>query len=296
MIVIESLRKSYRDIKAVDGVSFQIEQGEIFGLLGPNGAGKTTTVNMLAGLIAPDAGQILIRGEPYHCQYPIRKEIGIVPQSLSFYERLTAQENLAFWGRLYGLRGKSLKEQVAWALDFVGLSDRANQIVADYSGGMERRLNLACALLHRPSILFMDEPTVGVDPQSRNFIFGHIEKLQAQGCTILYTTHYMEEAQRLCHRVAIMAQGKILALAPVADLIKQYGGKSVIEMELKQLPADITKLPGQLHDKTLSIETDNPLAVLPNLLQAKLDYLDLKIKQPNLETVFLNLTGRRLQD
>jgi len=211
MIKVENLRKSYGKITAVDEISFSIEVGEVFGLLGPNGAGKTTTINMIVGVLKPDSGTININGEADPTKANIRLQIGNSPQAIALYDGLTAQENLEFLGRLYRLSGKKLKERVEWALEFAGLTERRNSKVATFSGGMKRRLNMAGALVHDPPVLLFDEPTVGVDPQSRNMIFDSIERLKKQGRTIVYTTHYMEEAQRLCDRVAILDYGKILA-------------------------------------------------------------------------------------
>jgi ABC-2 type transport system ATP-binding protein len=296
MITAENLRKRYDDVTAVDGISFEISPGEVFGLLGPNGAGKTTTLNMLVGALKPDAGNIAINGVADPTRPEVRREIGYAPQALAIYDKLTAVENLAFFGKLYGLSGRQLKERVDWALDFVGLRDRQKGSAGTFSGGMKRRLNLAAAVIHDPPVLFLDEPTVGVDPQSRNLIFDSIEDLKRQGKTIIYTTHYMEEAQRLCHRVAIMDHGKILALDAVDTLIREHGGASVIEAELEQVPGDTTKLPGTLDGRRLRIVTARPLEELAGLSRFSLQLAELRIDRPNLETVFLNLTGRSLRD
>ena len=213
VIEIERLVKRYHERTVIQGLSLSIMEGEIFGLLGPNGAGKSTTISILAGLIMPDEGTVIISGfdSSRHVD-SIRPLIGFVPQELALYPTLSAKDNLLFFGQIYGLRRDLLKERVAWALDLVRLGDRANDPVKTFSGGMQRRLNIAVGLIDKPNILFLDEPTVGVDPQSRNFIFEHVEHLKAGGMTILYTTHYMEEAERLCDRVAIVDEGKVLAL------------------------------------------------------------------------------------
>jgi ABC-2 type transport system ATP-binding protein len=226
----------------------------------------------------------------------VRRQIGIAPQAQALYADLTGEENLAFFARLYGLAGARLAERVAWALEFSGLADRRRHAVRTYSGGMQRRLNLAVALVHDPPVLFLDEPTVGVDPQSRNHIFDSIEALKKQGRTILYTTHYMEEAQRLCDRVAIMDHGKILALDTVTGLIDAHGGRSVIRAELESVPADRSALPGRLEGATLVIETPKPLEEVARLAERGLKLTTLHVTRPNLETVFLELTGRSLRD
>lgn len=296
LIRVKELRKAFGQIKAVDGISFEIHRGETFGLLGPNGAGKTTTINLLVGFLKPDSGTVEL-GESQDPTHPdARKQIGAAPQALSLYDSLTGEENLAFWGRLYGLSGSALSERVQWSLGFSGLAERRRHRVSTYSGGMKRRLNLACALLHEPPLLLLDEPTVGVDPQSRNLIFENIELLKNEGRTILYTTHYMEEAQRLCDRVAIMDHGKILAMDTVDRLIEQHGGVSVVEVELEALPAERSKLPGELEGNQLRVETDRPLETVAELAESGLKFLKLKVDRADLETVFLNLTGRRLRD
>jgi ABC-2 type transport system ATP-binding protein len=296
MIEVRDLRKSYGSLRAVDGVSFDLHPGETFGLLGPNGAGKTTTIHLMVGVLKPDAGSVRINGGADPTRPDVRRQIGIAPQAQALYADLTGEENLAFFARLYGLAGARLAERVAWALEFSGLADRRKHAVRTYSGGMQRRLNLAVALVHDPPVLFLDEPTVGVDPQSRNHIFDSIEALKKQGRTILYTTHYMEEAQRLCDRVAIMDRGKILALDTVSGLIDAHGGRSVIRAELESVPADTSALPGRLEGATLVIETPKPLEEVARLAERGLKLTTLHVTRPNLETVFLELTGRSLRD
>ena len=266
---------------AVDDLSLEIERGEVFGLLGPNGAGKTTTVNMAVGLLEPDAGSIKLdeSGQPTHPD--VRAKIGVAPQTLALYEDLSGEENLAFFGKIQGLTGKRLKDRIAWCLDFVDLAERRRDRVKTYSGGMQRRLNLAIALIHDPPLLLLDEPTVGVDPQSRNAIFEKIEVMRKEGRTVVYTTHYMEEAQRLCDRVGILDHGKLLALDTVQGLIDVHGGKSIVVAERA--------------DGDLRIETDDPMAELARL-QDEGDLLRFRVEGPDLEGVFLNLTGRHLRD
>jgi ABC-2 type transport system ATP-binding protein len=220
---VRELRKSFGAVQAVDGLSFDVKPGECFGLLGPNGAGKTTTIHMIVGALHPDSGEVRILGDKDPTRPSVRSKLGVAPQSLALYQDLTGEENLAFFGKLYRLSGPRLRERVEMALEFAGLTSRRKDRISAYSGGMQRRLNLVCGLLHEPPVLLMDEPTVGVDPQSRNLIFENIEALKRLGRTILYTTHYMEEAERLCDRVAIMDQGKILALDTVGALLRTHG-------------------------------------------------------------------------
>ncbi len=296
MIEVHGLRKAYGSVVAVDGVSFAVQPGETFGLLGPNGAGKTTTIHMLVGALRPDAGTISLNGATDPTRPEVRQQLGIAPQALAIYEQLTAEENLAFFGKLYALEGPRLKERVEWALEFAGLKDRRRDRIGAYSGGMKRRINLACALIHQPKVVFLDEPSAGVDPQSRNHLMESIEVLAKQGITILYTTHYMEEAQRLCNRVAIMDHGKTLALDTVEGLIKAHGGQAVVEAELERPPADPSQLPGRLEGLSLRFETTHPLEEVARLSAAGIKFVRLKVDQPDLESVFLNLTGRRLRD
>jgi len=219
-----NVRKAFGNIVAVDGLSLSVRKGEVFGLLGPNGAGKSTSVSLSVGLLTPDAGSVTIDGHGNPADPEVRRRIGVAPQALSLYERLTAEENLRFFGEVYGLSGAQLDERVKWCLDFVTLADRKSDFVEGYSGGMKRRLNLAAALMHDPELLLLDEPTVGVDPQSRNSIFDSITELHRQGRTIIYTTHYMEEAERLCDRIAIVDAGKLLALGTLDELLTTHGG------------------------------------------------------------------------
>ena len=217
MLTLTNVRKSFGTIVAVDGLSLSVRKGELFGLLGPNGAGKSTTVSLAVGLLSPDAGGVAIEGLGNPADPAVRRHVGVAPQAIALYDLLTGEENLRFFGEVYGLSGAALAKRVAWCLDFVGLTDRKDDALAGYSGGMKRRLNLAAALVHDPQLLLLDEPTVGVDPQSRNKIFENIEALHAEGRTIIYTTHYMEEAVRLCERIAIVDAGQLLAPAKTMD-------------------------------------------------------------------------------
>ncbi len=281
MLRLEGLRKRYGDIEAVKGVSLDIPRGEIFGLLGPNGAGKTTTVNMIVGLLRPDAGSVTIDGVGGPDQAAVRSRIGVATQAMAIYEEMSGVENVRFFGKMQGLRGAALRERVAWAIDFVGLTDRQRDRASTYSGGMKRRLNLAVAVVHRPALLLLDEPTVGVDPQSRNSIFENIETLREQGVTIVYTTHYMEEAERLCDRVGIMDRGQMLALDTVDALIDRHGGDSRV----------IARCEGE----EIELTTRDPLEELQRLRRER-PLRTFRVVWPDLEGVFLNLTGRSLRD
>jgi ABC-2 type transport system ATP-binding protein len=227
MLTFENVRKTYGSLVAVDDLTVTVERGEVLGLLGPNGAGKSTSVNLAVGLLAPDAGRITVNGKNPRSP-DARVHLGVAPQALALYDMLSGRENLRFFGQMYGLSGSTLVDRVKWALDFVGLSDRAGDRVGGYSGGMKRRLNLAAALVHDPELILLDEPTVGVDPQSRNQIFENIMALKQLGRTLIYTTHYMEEAERLCDRVAVIDRGKLLAIGRVEDLLVTYDVKPVV--------------------------------------------------------------------
>jgi ABC-2 type transport system ATP-binding protein len=294
MVRAIDVKKSYGDHVAVNGLSLDVPQGKTLGLLGPNGAGKTTTLHLLIGLLKPDAGQISIAGSTIVKSSEVRSLIGIAPQTLSLYDELTAEENLRFFGRLYGLNGPRLRERVDWALDFGKLQDRRRHRVQTYSGGMKRRLNFACALLHEPKLVLLDEPTVGVDPQSRNHIFEGIRQLQESGLTIIYTTHYMEEAQRLCDLVAIIDNGRLLELGTVNELIQRHGGVSVITGECSVAPPE--SWPGVWDGRTWRLESERPLQMLQQLAVETTWFTRLQIEQPDLESVFLRLTGKSLRD
>lgn len=281
MIVFEHVAKCYGERRAVDDLSLHVRRGEIFGLLGPNGAGKSTSVALLCGLLHSDSGAIRVDGEAPQ-QAPTRRKIGLAPQQLALYEQLSAQQNLEFFGALYDLRGEKLQQACHRVLQQTGLSDRARDRVETFSGGMQRRLNLAIALLHDPDIIVLDEPTAGVDPQSRNNLFDAILQLKQQGKTIIYTTHYMEEATRLCDRVAIIDQGRLLACDSVSGLIRHYGGDSTIVIHD--------------HAATAPIVTQKVLPTLRELTTTLSDDSLIEVRTPTLESVFLHLTGRQLRD
>jgi ABC-2 type transport system ATP-binding protein len=306
VLCVENLVKRYGTTVAVDGVSFVIEPGEVYGLLGPNGAGKTTTISIVATLLRPDAGRVVI-GEASIADDP-RWRIGLVPQDLSLVEKLSGRENLQFFGKLYDLRGRELRERVEQRLADVGLTDRGNDRVSTYSGGMKRRLNIATALLHDPELLLMDEPTVGVDPQSRAYIFEIVAQLAARGVAVLYTTHYMEEAQRLCRRIGIMESGRILAEGTLAELVERVGGRRVLRLTADGLnPAVIAELsqslggaPATFNNGDVAFQIADPKGAIVALVQAaaklNLPIHRVDMEEPNLETVFLELTGRALRD
>ena len=281
MLLFENVRKQFADIVAVDDLTLTLRRGEVLGLLGPNGAGKSTTVNLAVGLLAPDAGRVVIDGAGDPRRPAVRARLGVAPQALALYETLSGSENLRFFGEVYGLSGARLRERVAWSLAFVGLTERADDRVITYSGGMKRRLNLASALVHDPELILLDEPTVGVDPQSRNQIFDNILELKRLGRTLVYTTHYMEEAARLCDRVAIIDRGRLLALGTVPELLDRHGAEST--------------LVAYTESGEHRIATTEPLAEL-NRLAAAATVTTFHVERATLEQVFLQLTGRSLRD
>lgn len=303
MIRVENLQKRYGSIIALDGVSFEVSQGETFGLLGPNGAGKTTTIQLLCGLLKPDGGSIRLAGKSDPTLPEVRLALGVVPQTLAIYEELSAKSNLRFFGRTYGLSGQRLKERVNTCLEIAGLTQRSSERVSKYSGGMKRRLNMVCSLLHEPTLLLLDEPTVGVDPQSRNLIFDTIEAMKKQGRTIIYTTHYMEEAERLCDRVAILDHGRILDMDSVQNLVVRHGGPSHVEAEFEEKPSDLKAISALIENEITPLEgtkirfqTNRPMESLAMLNRSGTRFRSLKVQMADLEDVFLNLTGRRLRD
>jgi ABC-2 type transport system ATP-binding protein len=280
-LVLDGVVKRYGSLVAVDGLSLAVRRGEILGLLGPNGAGKTTTTAMLCGLFPPDAGKITIGESGSPASAPARRRLGVAPQALAVYDALSGRENLDFFASIHGLDGARRRERVLEALAFVGLSDRADDRASAYSGGMKRRLNLAAAVVHDPEIVVLDEPTVGVDPQSRHLIFDNVRALRARGRTVVYTTHYMEEAERLCDRVAIVDHGRVLALDTVEALVAAHAGARALVV---QTPAGERR-----------IETEDPVGELSRLAAAEA-VLGFRLDRPRLEDVFLRLTGRRLRD
>lgn len=296
MIVARGLTKRFGQRIAVSAVDLSVKRGEAFGLLGPNGAGKTTTLSMLVGLLEPDSGEVEIAGRGSPTDPSIRRLIGIAPQHLSLYDDLTAEENLAFFGRMYGMTGAELNERVAWGLELAQLTDRRKHRCKTFSGGMKRRLNLAAGLIHEPRVVLLDEPTVGVDPQSRNHLIETIGKLRSDGLTVVLTTHYMEEASRLCDRIGIMDEGKVLEVDRTSGLVARYGGGVRVEAEFAEQGPVSWNGPGELIENRLSIVTDSPLETIRVLLDGSHRFASVEIRQGDLETVFLNLTGRTLRD
>ena len=281
MLSLVNIRKSFGSLVAVNDLSITVRRGEVLGLLGPNGAGKSTTVSLAVGLLRPDSGTVRIEGLGDPASPAVRQHLGVAPQSLALYDMLSAEENLHFFGEMYAMSGGELAKRVAWCLDFVGLTDRKDDYVGTFSGGMKRRLNLAAALVHDPDLLLLDEPTVGVDPQSRNKIFESIEALRDQGRTIIYTTHYMEEAERLCNRIAIVDRGQLLALGTLQELLDAHGAT----------PTLIVQTSGE----TRRVNTARPLEEL-NRIATTTAIESFHMERPTLEQVFLHLTGRSLRD
>jgi ABC-2 type transport system ATP-binding protein len=312
ILEVKDLKKNYGDFAAVKGITFDIKEGEIFSLLGPNGAGKTTTISMLSTLYTPTAGDASIGGHSISKEpMAVKQIIGVVPQELAIYEDLTARENLIFWGQMYGLSGKSLNSRVDEVLEQIGLVDKAKNQVKTYSGGMKRRVNIGVGLLNKPRLLFMDEPTVGIDPQSRRAILDTVKDLNLRhGMTVLYTTHYMEEAEELSNRVGIIDHGELIALGTQDELTRQVGQTDTLILHIgenedtKALAESLKRLDGVLEaiavDHEVSIVTPQAEDVLATVVDAanergiKIHSID--IREPNLEAVFLHLTGRALRD
>jgi ABC-2 type transport system ATP-binding protein len=308
-IEVLDLHRSFGGTKAVQGVSFKVNQGEIFSLLGPNGAGKTTTISMLSCLLRPDAGDARVMGNSIRSdQMGVKSVLGVVPQDIALYEDLTARENLTFWGKMYGLRGSPLRTRVDEVLEIIGLSDRARERVSKYSGGMKRRVNIGVALLHKPKVIYMDEPTVGIDPQSRRNILDSVIALKNQGMTVLYTTHYMEEAQEISEHVAIMDHGLVIACGTHEELVKLIGGQTRIDLTINVNAASIRpaweKVEGVerviVEEEKISVLVSDSNLVLPRLFESATKQstriTSVDIREPNLEAVFLHLTGRALRD
>ncbi|MES2129357.1 MAG: ABC transporter ATP-binding protein [Pseudomonadota bacterium] len=306
LLHVSSLSKSFGDRRAVDAVSFQVQKGQTVGLLGPNGAGKSTTVGMICGLLKPDAGSITLDGEVVgHGASNAKQKIGFVPQDLALYDDLSATDNLRLFGALYGLKGKLLAERIARALALVNLADRAGEKPLTFSGGMKRRLNIAGALLHDPQLLILDEPTVGVDPQSRNAIFDTLEALKADGRSLIYTSHYMEEVERLADHIVIIDHGKVLADETPQALYRRLPAQAALRVELggARLPDGVAALPGVTHigqdgDTTeiLLADAGDAIGVMAHLAASGCRPRQFATAKTKLEDVFLNLTGRSLRD
>ncbi len=309
VLAVRDLRKRYGELEAVKGVSFEIHEGETYGLLGPNGAGKTTTISMVCGLLTRDAGEVVLDGQPIDVGAVAAKAgIGYVPQELAIYPDLTARENLEFFGRLYDLGGAQLKARTSEVLELIGLTERAKDRTSTFSGGMQRRLNIGIGLLHQPRLLLLDEPTVGVDPQSRNAILESIAELGRQGMAILYTTHYMEEAERLCTRIGIIDGGEIRAEGTRKELVALIGQRDQVRLTLTGDVVAAARAAGHVRGVAsaaakgdeVEVLTADAGRVLPRLLDAVegagAHVRGVEIVQPNLEAVFLHLTGRALRD
>lgn len=304
----EQLTFSYGTQLALQGIDLCIEAGSFFGLLGPNGAGKSTFIHILSTLLPPDSGKVWIKGiELSEQPDKVKKILGIVPQEIALYAELSAIDNLIFWGKLYGMSLSECKHRATYLLQRVGLETRMKDQVGHYSGGMKRRVNLAVALMHQPSVLLMDEPTVGVDPQSRNHIFDLLQELHQEGMTILYTTHYMEEVERLCQKAAIIDHGRIIAQGDMDELREMSKGHASVELQIQEAGPDFLSqlrdhcaFPLELKDNQLIFKTPTPQLSLPQIIQEVLKtggkIEKVEIRAPNLESVFLDLTGRRLRD
>lgn len=308
-IEIKNLKKSFGDLQAVQDVSFHADSGEVLSLLGPNGAGKSTTISMLSGLLAPTGGDASIMGHSVVREpEAAKKSLGVVPQDIALYPDLSARENLVFWGKMYGLRGAVLKQRVDEVLEIIGLTDRQKDHVGKFSGGMKRRVNIGAALLHKPAVIIMDEPTVGIDPQSRRHILDNVKELNRQGMTVLYTTHYMEEAAELSDHIAIMDKGKVIAYGTHDELIKLVGEETRIDITINAEGGKVLEAWRAVEgvaridalDGTLTALVDDTNRVLPRLFDASskvgVRITSVDIQEPNLETVFLHLTGRALRD
>ena len=302
-LAVEAMVKRFGAVTAVDGISLALQSGECVGLLGPNGAGKSTLIRAIAGRVIPDAGRVSVFGAEAGSQ-AARAALGWVPQDLALYPRLSVMENLRSFGRYHGLSGKKLEQAVARCLAWAALEDRAGELTRNLSGGMKRRLNMAAGLIHEPRLMLLDEPTVGVDPQSRNRIFEMIEALRAQGMTIIYTTHYMEEAERLCDRIAIVDHGRIIALGTKEALVhNSFASRSQVVARLQgregKVAAWVAERRGKMTDSTAEFTVEHPseiAALLEGAASSGLELVDLSLRRPNLESVFLHLTGRELRD
>ncbi len=313
MLVTEHLVKQYGDLTAVDDISFEAAEKSVFGLLGPNGAGKSTTINCISGLLSPTSGRIAVAGHDIARDgKAARQSLGIVPQELALYEDLPAVENLRYWGKAYGMRGTELESRVVEVLDYIGLSDRAKDLPKEFSGGMKRRLNFGCGIVHRPAVLLLDEPTVGVDPQSRARLFDLVEAERDAGACVVYTTHYMEEAERLCDSLLIIDHGKTIASGSVDELKAQLGARDALQLS-GEFPEEATRqalenLSDRVSDLELIAIEDTSLTLalsaasqhLPVVFEAVASaggtVAETSLRSPNLETLFLLLTGKELRE
>lgn len=309
LLKVENLHKNYGSIRAVDGISFEVHGGEVFGLLGPNGAGKSTTISMISTLVTPTEGNVFYKDKNiFEEPNSIRKELGVVPQDIALYPTLTGYENLAFWGNMYGLKGAGLKRRINEVCEIIGLNGRLKDRVDKYSGGMKRRLNIGAALLHKPELLIMDEPTVGIDPQSRSHILDTVLELNRQGMTIVYTSHYMEEVEYLCNRICIMDQGRIIASGTQEELVELVKGETRINLKLDKMDRDIIRrletiqgvAKAELIQDEIAVLGENVDMILADIITGVTEngrrISSIDVIKPNLEAVFLNLTGKALRD
>lgn len=309
LLEIKDLSKSYKEVDAVKNIAFDVKKGEVLGFLGPNGAGKSTTISMISTLVKPDKGAILFKGEDI-VKRPkeIQKSLGIVPQEIALYEDMSGYENMKFWGEAYGLRGKDLKNRIDVVSDVIGIGERLKDKVKKYSGGMKRRLNIGVALLHEPELLIMDEPTVGIDPQSRNHILDTVLKLNAQGMTIIYTSHYMEEVSYLCDRIHIMDEGKIIASGSQDELIDILGSQKKVTVTFDQIDNGVVSRlesieyvdEAKVHENRIVMTTHNGEHIVQDIIEkvngSDIKIIGLEVEKPSLESVFLHLTGKALRD
>lgn len=309
MLKVENLYKDFGNVKAVEGISFEVKKGQVFGLLGPNGAGKSTTISIISTLIKPSSGDVLFEGTSIlNNPKLIRQKLGVVPQDIALYPTLTGYENLSFWGSIYGLKGSELKTRINDVCEIIGLNGRIKDKVEKYSGGMKRRLNIGAALLHKPELLIMDEPTVGIDPQSRNHILDTVLELNKQGITIIYTSHYMEEVEYLCNELCIMDEGKIIASGTQQEMIELVKEKTQINIKLNKMDEYMLNIlkdtdgvfDGKIEEDHIALFGSNADVVLADIISkvSKNGWLieTIDVKKPNLEAVFLHLTGKALRD
>lgn len=308
MLQVSGLAKSFGEIEAVKGIDFQVEPGEIYGLLGPNGAGKTTTISMVSGLLRPDQGQVHVQGRSFWENPPAaQRAMGVVPQEIALYEELSGEGNLIFWGKLAGLSGREAKVRAAEVLDMLSLTDRRKEAVKDYSGGMKRRINIGCALMHKPALVLMDEPSVGIDPQARLKILDFVRHLADSGTAVLYTTHYLEEAESLCRRIGIIDQGELLAEGTLAELQARLGGQRLFalegvfgEVQTESIAAfrDHFRVAHHSAERMLvaDLQDRHPAECIRELLDLPVEVENVTLKKPSLNDVFLQLTGRDLRE
>ncbi|EEM18916.1 MULTISPECIES: ABC transporter ATP-binding protein [Bacillus] len=310
MLVVDHITKSFGKKEVVKNVSFEVKKGETFGLLGPNGAGKSTTISMICGLIPYDGGDIKVGGKSVK-EYPLdaKRKIGIVPQDIALYPTLSAKENLIFWGKMYGLSGAIAKKRADEVLAYVGLQDRAKDKIETFSGGMKRRINIGAALMHEPELLIMDEPTVGIDPQSRNHILETVKGLNEKGMTVIYTSHYMEEVEYLCERIAIVDHGKVIALGTKTELCNRLADGFMVKLQLSRYSQELLQKVKEIPtvERIIIDEDTNTLdiglktgeavgTVVSIVVENHVQILKLEVQEPNLEALFLQLTGRSLRD